>query len=152
MASSSAAAATNEPVGGADVTGKVFDLAGKRVLVAGHRGMVGSAIVRRLAGVDCQVLTAERRELDLANQADCERFLLAARPDVVIVAAAKVGGIHANNAFPADFIYDNLAIAVNVVHAAFQANVKKLLFLGSSCVYPRLARQPMTEDELLAGP
>ena len=134
------------------MTAKMFDLAGKRVFVAGHRGMVGAAVVRRLADVDCQILTASRETVNLSNQADTERFLLMARPDVTIVAAAKVGGIHANSTFPADFIYDNLAIAVNTIHAAFKAGVKKLLFLGSSCIYPRLARQPMSEDELLSGP
>jgi GDP-L-fucose synthase len=130
---------------------KIFDLAGKTVFVAGHRGMVGSAIVRRLADVRCKVVTTPRSEVDLERQADTERFLAASRPDVVIVAAAKVGGIHANNAYPADFISDNLAIARNVVHGSYLAGVKKLLFLGSSCIYPRLAQQPMREEELLTG-
>jgi GDP-L-fucose synthase len=134
------------------MTTKLCDLVGRRIFVAGHRGMVGAAIMRRLAAVDCEIVTAGRETVDLLNQADTERFLAAARPDVVIVAAAKVGGIHANSAFPADFIYENLAIAVNTIHAAFKAEVRKLLFLGSSCIYPRLARQPITEDELLAGP
>jgi GDP-L-fucose synthase len=130
---------------------KIFDLAGKTVFVAGHRGMVGSAIVRRLAGVKCEVVTAPRSEVDLERQAETERFLAAVKPDVVIVAAAKVGGIHANNTYPADFISDNIAIARNAVHGSFLAGVKKLLFLGSSCIYPKLAQQPMREEELLTG-
>jgi GDP-L-fucose synthase len=131
---------------------KVFDLIGKQIYVAGHGGMVGSALVRRLAKIDCHVVTADRQAVDLVNQSETERFLASTRPDVLILAAATVGGIHANNTYPAEFIYDNLAIAVNTIHAAFKAGVKKLLFLGSSCIYPRLARQPMTEEELLAGP
>jgi GDP-L-fucose synthase len=131
---------------------KLFDLIGKQIYVAGHRGMVGSALVRRLAKIDCHVVTADRQAVDLVNQSETERFLASTRPDVLILAAATVGGIHANNTYPAEFIYDNLAIAVNTIHAAFKAGVKKLLFLGSSCIYPRLARQPMTEEELLAGP
>jgi GDP-L-fucose synthase len=130
---------------------KIFDLSGKRVYVAGHRGMVGSAIVRRLARIDCKIITVARDDVDLVRQAETERFIAACKADVVIVAAAKVGGIHANSAYPADFITDNLAIAANTVRASFNAGVKKLLFLGSSCIYPRLARQPITEDELLTG-
>jgi GDP-L-fucose synthase len=131
---------------------KLFDLTGRRVFVAGHRGMVGSAIARRLGGIDCTVLTADRKDLDLLRQEETERFFIASKPDVLILAAAKVGGIHANSAFPAEFIYENLAIATNLVHAAFRANVRKLLFLGSSCIYPKLAPQPMVEEELLTGP
>jgi len=131
---------------------KIFELAGKRIYVAGHRGMVGSAIVRRLAGVPCEVITAGRAEVDLERQEQAERFLAATKPDVVIVAAARVGGIHANNAYPAEFISENLAIARNTVHGSYQAGVKKLLFLGSSCIYPKLAQQPMREEELLTGP
>ena len=130
---------------------KIFDLAGKRIYVAGHRGMVGSAIVRRLAGVPCEVITAGRAEVDLERQEQTERFLATTKPDVVIVAAARVGGIHANNAYPAEFISENLAIARNTVHGSYQAGVKKLLFLGSSCIYPKLAQQPMREEELLTG-
>ena len=130
---------------------KIFDLAGKRIYVAGHRGMVGSAIVRRLAGVPCEVITAGRAEVDLERQEQAERFLATTKPDVVIVAAARVGGIHANNAYPAEFISENLAIARNTVHGSYQAGVKKLLFLGSSCIYPKLAQQPMREEELLTG-
>jgi GDP-L-fucose synthase len=131
---------------------KIFDLAGKKVFVAGHRGMVGSAIVRRLANARCELVTAGRDQVDLERQEQTERFLAATKPDVVIVAAAKVGGIHANNTYPAEFISQNLAIARNTVHGSYLADVKKLLFLGSSCIYPRLAQQPMREEELLSGP
>src|ERR1700730_10907768 len=130
----------------------LFDLRGRRVFVAGHRGMVGSAIVRRLADVDCGVLTIGHDRLDLLRQDDTAAYLRAAKPDAVIVAAAKVGGIHANSILPADFIYQNLMIATNVIDAAFRASVGKLLSLGSSCIYPRLAPQPMAEEELLSGP
>jgi GDP-L-fucose synthase len=130
----------------------LFDLAGKRVFVAGHRGMVGSAIVRRLAHEPCTILTVPRERLDLARQSDTEQWLLDSRPDVIFLAAGRVGGIHANNSFPAEFIADNLAIALNVISAAHAAKVRKLVFLGSSCIYPRLAAQPMTEDMLLTGP
>jgi len=130
----------------------LFDLRGRRVFVAGHRGMVGSAIVRRLADVDCEVLTIGHDRLDLLRQDDTAAYLRSAKPDAVIVAAAKVGGIAANSALPADFIYQNLMIATNVIDAAFRAGVAKLLFLGSSCIYPRLARQPMAEEDLLSGP
>jgi GDP-L-fucose synthase len=131
---------------------KIFDLAGKKVFVAGHRGMVGSAIVRRLANARCELVTAGRDQVDLERQEQTERFLAATKPDVVIVAAAKVGGIHANNTYAAEFISQNLAIARNTVHGSYLAGVKKLLFLGSSCIYPRLAQQPMREEELLSGP
>jgi GDP-L-fucose synthase len=131
---------------------RIFDLAGKRIFVAGHRGMVGSAIVRRLARVGCDTITAGRAEVDLERQEQTERFIAARRPDVVIVAAAKVGGIHANDTYPAEFISENLAIARNVIHASYRAGVTKLLFLGSSCIYPRLADQPMREEQLLTGP
>jgi GDP-L-fucose synthase len=131
---------------------KIFDLTAKKIFVAGHRGMVGAALVRRLAGVQCEVMTAGRAEVDLERQEQAERFLAATKPDVVIVAAAKVGGIHANNTYPAEFISQNLAIARNAIHGSYLAGVKKLLFLGSSCIYPRLAQQPMREEELLSGP
>jgi GDP-L-fucose synthase len=134
------------------MAGKLFDLTGKRVYVAGHTGMAGSAIVRRLAAVPCEIITADRATLDLERQAPVETFLAAHRPDVVIVAAGTVGGIHANNKYPAEFISDNLAIARNTIHASHLAGVRKLLFLGSSCIYPQLARQPMREEELLTGP
>lgn len=123
------------------------------VFVTGHRGMVGSALIRALkqAGND-KLITATRSELDLTRQADVETFLRSQKPDVVIVAAAKVGGIHANNTYPAEFIYQNLMIAANLVHAAHQVGTKRLLFLGSSCIYPRQAPQPMPEDCLLTSP
>jgi GDP-L-fucose synthase len=135
-----------------NVVPKPFDLSGRRVFVAGHRGLVGSAIVRRLAQARGDVITVGRERLDLLQQADTEHFLLSTKPDVVIIAAGKVGGIHANSTFPAEFIYENLMIATNLIHGAFRAGVRKLLFLGSSCIYPKLAPQPMIEEELLTGP
>jgi GDP-L-fucose synthase len=129
-----------------------FDLAGRRVFVAGHRGMVGTALVRRLGSEACEVLMADRGALDLTRQADTGEWLRDNRPDVVIVAAAKVGGIVHNNACPVDFLSDNLAIELSLISGAFAAGVRKLLFLGSSCIYPRLAPQPITEDALLSGP
>lgn len=130
----------------------LFELRGKRVFVAGHNGMAGSAICRRLATEGCEILTADRRSLDLTRQSDTERWLAEARPDAVFLAAGRVGGIYANDTYPADFIADNLAIALNVIHGSFKAGVKKLLALGSSCIYPKLAPQPMAEDALLTGP
>jgi GDP-L-fucose synthase len=130
----------------------LFDFQGARVFVAGHKGMVGSAIVRRLASEPCEILTVDRSTLDLAHQTATERWLAQARPDAVFLAAGKVGGIHANNSDPVAFLEVNLRIALNVIHAAFAAEVKKLVFLGSSCIYPKLAPQPMTEDMLLTGP
>jgi GDP-L-fucose synthase len=132
-------------------TADLFPLAGRRIFVAGHRGMVGSAIVRRLAREGCEILTAGRGQVDLRRQQPTEDWIAAQRPDAVIVAAATVGGILANASRPADFIYDNLAIETNLIHAAHQARVKKLLFLGSSCIYPKFAPQPMAEDALLTG-
>jgi GDP-L-fucose synthase len=130
----------------------IFPLRGRRVFVAGHRGMVGSAVVRRLAREHSEVLTVDRKDLDLRRQADVERWFGGAEPEAVIVAAATVGGIFANDARPAEFLYDNLLIAGNVIEAARRSGVKKLLFLGASCIYPRLAPQPMTEGALLSGP
>jgi GDP-L-fucose synthase len=130
----------------------LFDLSGKRVYVAGHRGMVGSAVVRALASRRCEVITAGRDRVDLERQGEAEAFLAANKPDAVIVAAARVGGIHANSTYPAEFIAQNLAIALNTIHGSHKAGVAKLLFLGSSCIYPRLAPQPMREEELLTGP
>ena len=130
----------------------IFDLAGRRVWVAGHRGMVGSAVVRRLKTEPCETLTVGRDSVDLRRQEAVERWMTEARPDVVILAAATVGGILANDTHPADFLYDNLAIEANIIEAARHVGVKKLLFLGSSCIYPRLAPQPMREDALLTGP
>ena len=128
-----------------------FDLTGRRVWVAGHRGMVGSAIVKRLMSENCEIVTATRSELDLLRQADVEAWMTANRIDVVFLAAAIVGGILANMERPAEFLYDNLVIETNIVHAARSAGVKKLLFLGSSCIYPRMAEQPMREEALLTG-
>ena len=130
----------------------VFSLAGRRVFVAGHRGMVGSALMRRLDSEPCQLLTVTRRELDLRRQAETEAWFQRARPDVVFVAAATVGGILANDTRPAEFLYDNIMIAGNVIESARLVGVKKLLYLGSSCIYPRLAPQPIPEDALLSGP
>src|SRR5215472_4190975 len=130
----------------------IFSLENKRVYVAGHKGMVGAALVRRLAAEGCDVLTVERAKLDLMGQVETERWLKHTRPDVVILAAAKVGGIAFNNAYPVDFLADNLAIALNVIRGAHAAGVEKLLYLGSSCIYPKLAPQPMHEEMLLTGP
>jgi GDP-L-fucose synthase len=129
----------------------IFDLKGKRVFVTGHAGMVGSAIVRRLEREDCDIVTADRCDLDLRSSDAVDRFMAQAKPDAVFVAAGKVGGIHANSAFPADFIADNMAIALNTIRAAHQYGVQKLVYLGSSCIYPRLAPQPMTPQMLLSG-
>nr|WP_283818895.1 GDP-L-fucose synthase [Bradyrhizobium diazoefficiens] len=129
-----------------------FELKGKKVYVAGHRGMVGSAIVRRLAREDVNLVTVERRELDLCNQAQVFDWFAKARPQVIFLAAAKVGGIVANNTLRAEFIYDNIAIATNVIHAAHVNHAEKLMFLGSSCIYPKLAPQPLREDSVLTGP
>jgi GDP-L-fucose synthase len=131
---------------------KKFNLGRKRVYVAGHRGMVGSAIVRRLASEDCTILTVDRKTLDLTRQEDVERWLTREKPDAVFLAAGRVGGIQANSSLPADFIVDNLAIALNVIRGAHLVGVKKLLFLGSSCIYPKMAPQPMSEKMLLTGP
>lgn len=122
-----------------------------RVYVAGHRGMVGGAILRRLHGQGVETITSSHAELDLTDQAAVRYFMLASRPDAVILAAARVGGIHANNTYPADFIYENLMIEANVIHQAFAAGVTRLLFLGSSCIYPRAVAQPMAENALLTG-
>ncbi|MBI2235904.1 MAG: GDP-L-fucose synthase [Magnetospirillum sp.] len=127
-------------------------MTGKRVWVAGHRGMAGAAIIRRLAREGCHILTASHAELDLSRQAEVEAWMAAERPQAVFVAAATVGGILANSTRPAEFLYDNLAIAANVIHSAWKTGVEKLLFLGSSCIYPRLAPQPVSEDQLLTGP
>ena len=132
------------------MTAPLFELKGKRIYVAGHTGMAGSAIVRKL-GKTCTILTAEHRELDLTQQEATERWLSAARPDVVVVAAGRVGGIMANNNYPVDFLADNLAIGLNLIRASYLVSVKKLLFLGSSCVYPKYAKQPISEDQLLTG-
>jgi len=124
----------------------------QKIYVAGHRGMVGSAIVRHLQEKGyTNIVTRTHAELDLTNQADVKSFFENEKPDQVYLAAARVGGIHANNTYPAEFIYDNLMVQNNVIHQAFLGGVKKLLFLGSSCIYPKLASQPMSEDALLTG-
>ena len=130
----------------------IFPLKGRRVFVAGHRGMVGSALVRRLAQEECELLRVRRDTVDLRNQAAVDRWFDQHRPEAVLLAAARVGGIHENDTHPADFLYDNLAIATNVIEASRRTHVAKLLFLGSSCIYPRLAPQPMPESCLLSGP
>ncbi len=129
-----------------------FELRGKSVYVAGHRGMVGAALVRRLAREDVKLVTVERREVDLCNQAAVFDWFARVRPQVIFLAAAKVGGIVANNTLRAEFIYDNIAIAANVIHAAHVNRAEKLMFLGSSCIYPKLAPQPLREDTVLTGP
>ena len=136
----------------ATVAPLLFPLANRRVIVAGHRGMVGSALTRRLARSGCDVLTAGRGEVDLRRQEATEAWLRTQQPDAVFIAAATVGGILANDTRPGEFLYDNLMIAGNLIEASRRAGVKKLLFLGSSCIYPRLAPQPMTEEALLTGP
>jgi GDP-L-fucose synthase len=130
----------------------MYDLSGKRVWVAGHRGMVGSAVVRRLASENCEVITAGRDVVDLKRQSEVEAFFAEAKPHVIIMAAAKVGGILANDTRPAEFLYDNLMIETNVIAGAHANDVEKLLFLGSSCIYPKLATQPISEEALLTGP
>ncbi len=129
-----------------------FELAGKRVWVAGHKGMVGQALVRRLAAADCQILTVDKAALDLRRQDGVEAWMAANRPDAVFIAAARVGGIQANAARPGEFFYDNMAIAANIIHGAHLTGVAKLMFLGSACVYPRLCEQPMPETALMTGP
>ena len=129
-----------------------YPLDGKRIWVAGHRGMVGSAVVRRLGRENCEVLTVSRAELDLRRQAEVEAWMDGAKPDAVVLAAATVGGILANDRRPAEFLYENLMIEANIIHGAHLVGVEKLLFLGSSCIYPKLAPQPLTEASLLTGP
>jgi GDP-L-fucose synthase len=128
-----------------------FDLNGKSIWIAGETGMVGRAMARRLKNVECDILSAPRAGLDLTNQTQTYDWLAANKPDVIVMAAAKVGGIGANAAEPAAFLYENLAMAQNVIHGAYQAGVQKLLYLGSSCIYPKMAVQPITEDALLTG-
>ncbi len=137
------------PTDGAPV---IYSLAGKRVWVAGHKGMVGSALVRALASEGCEILTADRGEADLRRQSEVEAWMAARRPDAIFLAAARVGGILANDSYPADFLYDNLMIQANIVEAAHRTGVGKLMILGSSCIYPKLAPQPIEEAALLSGP
>lgn len=130
----------------------MYALKGKKVWVAGHRGMVGSAIVRRLGSESCEILTATRDDADLRDQAATMAWVERAKPDAVFLAAAKVGGILANDSYPADFLYDNLMIETNIINASHKAGIEKLMFLGSSCIYPKFAPQPITEEALLTGP
>ena len=130
-----------------------YSLAGKRIWVAGGAGMVGSAVVRRLGvEIPAEILTVSSKALDLRNQAATQSWIAQNKPDAIFMAAAKVGGIHANNTYPAQFLYDNLMMAANVIDGAHKAGVEKLLFLGSSCIYPKLAEQPIAESSLMAGP
>ena len=129
----------------------VYNLNGKRVYVAGHRGMVGAAVCRRLAKENVELITADRSTLDLRSSEAVSNWMTEARPDVVIMAAAKVGGIHANNTYPVDFLIENLMIQNSVMSAAHHADVERLLFLGSSCIYPKMAEQPIKEEALLTG-
>ncbi|MGE0055177.1 MAG: GDP-L-fucose synthase family protein [Hyphomicrobium sp.] len=131
---------------------KPYDLSGKRIYVAGHKGMVGSALVRRLQKEDCEILTADRAHVDLMDADQVHAFVEGMRPHAVFIAAAKVGGILANDTYPADFLYDNLMIEANLIHEAYKAKVEKLVFLGSSCIYPKFAPQPIEESALLTGP
>ena len=128
-----------------------FDIKGKKIFIAGHNGMVGSAVLRKLIGEDCIILTANRSDLNLIDQNEVNEWFNVNRPDVAVLCAAKVGGIHANNEFPVDFLYNNLMIETNIINASYQNNVKKLVFLGSSCIYPRDCQQPMNEKYLLTG-
>lgn len=130
----------------------VWDLTGKRIWVAGHRGMVGGAVVRRLATEDCEVITAGRDVVDLTDQAAVDSWMADTKPDAIVMAAAKVGGILANNTRPVDFLQDNIILQANVFRAAHANDVERFLFLGSSCIYPKLAPQPIPEDSLLTGP
>ncbi len=134
------------------MAGTPFELKGKTVFVAGHGGMVGAALMRRLAQEDVELLTVKRSEVDLRDQAAVNSWFAGKRPQAVFLAAAKVGGIAANDALRGEFLYDNLMIAANVIHAAHVNGVEKLMFLGSSCIYPKLAPQPLREDSMLTGP
>jgi GDP-L-fucose synthase len=129
-----------------------YELEGKRVAVVGDRGMVGSALVRRLANENCEVIGVNRGDVDLRRQPEVDELFASLQPQLVLVAAAKVGGIHANNSFPANFIYDNLMIAANVINASKVSGAEKLVFLGSSCIYPKESPQPIPEEALLSGP
>jgi GDP-L-fucose synthase len=128
-----------------------YSLKGKRIWVAGHRGMVGGAVVRRLQQEDCEIIIAGREVVDLVSQQAVHDWMTATKPDAIVIAAAKVGGIHANNSYPVDFLYENLMIQANIIHAAHLADVERLLFLGSSCIYPKFAVQPIREESLLTG-
>jgi GDP-L-fucose synthase len=129
-----------------------FDLERKRVWVVGHRGMVGSALLRKLSGENCTLLTVGREKVDLCRQDQVEKWMAAEKPQVIFVAAAKVGGIYANSTRPAEFLYENMIMETNVIHTAYRVGVEKLVFLGSTCIYPKLAEQPIVEESLLTGP
>lgn len=129
----------------------MFEIADKRIWVCGHNGMVGRAVIRALNEYNCNILTVERQDLDLTRQQNVEDWMEKAKPDAVIICAAKVGGILANDTFPADFIYQNMIIETNIIHASYLCNVTKLIFLGSSCIYPKLVDQPIKEEALLSG-
>ena len=129
-----------------------FDISNKKIFIAGHKGMVGSAVQRKLTSESCTILTAERSQLDLMNQKEVSLWFEKNKPDVVLLCAAKVGGIYANNKFPVDFLVNNLTIQTNIISESFKNDVKKLVFLGSSCIYPRDCEQPMSEKSLLTGP
>ena len=129
----------------------LYDLTNKKIFVAGHKGMVGGAVMRALQKENCQPLTVERSQCSLTEQSQVRDWMNTNKPDAMIICAAKVGGILANDQMPAEFIYENLMIEANLIHAAYQANVKKVLFLGSSCIYPKFAEQPITESALLTG-
>ena len=128
-----------------------YNLSNKNIWVAGHRGMVGSAVCRQLENEDCNIIKAGRDEVNLVNQAEVNDWMNSVKPDAIVLAAAKVGGIQANNNFPVDFLYENLMIEANIIHAAHLNKVERILFLGSSCIYPRLADQPIKENSLLSG-
>jgi GDP-L-fucose synthase len=130
----------------------IYPLSGKRVWVAGHSGMVGTAVLRQLQEIDCDVVTSSHAELDLARQTDVEAWMADTKPNAIIMAAARVGGIHANDTLPVDFLIDNIQIETNVFTSAHAVGVERMLFLGSSCIYPRLTAQPMREESLLTGP
>ncbi len=134
------------------MSNEFYPLDGRRIFVAGHRGMVGSALLRRLENAPCDVLTVERSQLDLTRQADVEDYMAQEKPDCIVIAAAKVGGILANSRFPADYLAENLAIGMNLVSSSHRLGVERLMFLGSSCIYPKLAPQPIPEDALLTAP
>ena len=128
-----------------------YSLNKKLIWVAGHNGMVGSATVRRLLSEDCEVITVKKNTLDLRDSSSVLKWIKNNKPEVIIITAGKVGGIHANSHYPAEFLYDNLMIETNIIHSAWQCGIEKLLFLGSSCIYPRNTSQPITEDKLLTG-
>ena len=129
----------------------MFNIKGKKIWVSGHNGMVGRAVVKTLKNYDCEILTVDRHELDLSRQQKVEDWMAAHKPDAIVICAAKVGGILANDTYPADFIYSNIILETNIINAAYEQKVKKLVFLGSSCIYPKLAEQPIKENDLLSG-